>query len=137
MSTGKDEFTTFAVKTQALTSFAGVLGAGGHSIDLSKSFKVTAHDYEQREPAGGTPVEVTETTPERPARGAPGSPPDRALVGQRRRRRMLVTAWSAPLVSTRVARSRVGSTFLSRFGSLMRSQIPAAVSRASASVRAA
>ena len=60
MSTGKDEFTTFAVKTQALTSFAGVLGAGGHSIDLSKSFKVTAHDYEQREPAGGTPVEVAE-----------------------------------------------------------------------------
>lgn len=38
---------TFAVKTQALTSYAGVLGAGGHSIDLSKSFKVTAHGYVQ------------------------------------------------------------------------------------------
>lgn len=37
--------TTFAVKTQALTAYAGVLSGGGHSIDLSKAFGTTAFNY--------------------------------------------------------------------------------------------
>ena len=36
---------TFSVKTQALTSYAGVLSEGGHSIDLSRAFGTTAFNY--------------------------------------------------------------------------------------------
>ncbi|MEO6019382.1 MAG: hypothetical protein ABIP45_03925 [Knoellia sp.] len=38
---------TFSVKTRAVSTYAGVLGAGGHTIDLSQSFTVTAHNYVQ------------------------------------------------------------------------------------------
>lgn len=36
---------SFSVKTPALTAYAGVLGEGGHSIDLSKAFGTTALNY--------------------------------------------------------------------------------------------
>ena len=39
------------------------------------------------------------------------------------RRRTRLTAWSPPLVSTRVARPRVGAMLCTRFGSLISRQI--------------